>query len=53
MKKHKTLREVMCGTCGFETDARSEAEADRAHREFDPAHEASWYESDRLIRDGW
>ncbi len=46
-------RTVMCGTCGFETDAYDREQADDAHLEFDPAHEAGWYENDTLLRGEW
>lgn len=35
----------MCGTCGFESEATSEKDADREHLMFDPAHFASWYDA--------
>jgi hypothetical protein len=38
------VREVMCGTCGFEVSTNTERKADAAHRKFDSAHEANWYE---------
>lgn len=52
----ETHRSVMCGTCGFETEARHEDEANRRHMRFDPAHEASWYEDgdvSKAMNDDW
>jgi hypothetical protein len=43
------MKTVMCSTCGLEVDARNKDHADKQHKQFDPAHEAHWYEDGRSV----